>query len=115
MRTPFLNGFASELVKTAGGGLLKSVGKFVVKHPIIALSAGVTGLGTAAAARQAYKGGLEGGEKPRYLNAAVDPATGATQASEAAYTNYHQLFPHKPTEYQKWMQSRHYRENEYKS
>ena len=110
---PFLRGFTHELIKT--GSVLKSVGRFAVKHPILSLSAGMTGLGTAVAAKNAYGEGIGGGEKPRYLNAAVDSATGETQASPAAYANYHQLFPHKPTEREKWLQSRYYRENEYKS
>ncbi|MBP9824077.1 MAG: hypothetical protein KBF21_07635 [Thermoanaerobaculia bacterium] len=93
----FLAGFADELVKTAGiGGALKRVGKFTVKHPIVALSGATTVAATGLAASGAYKEGLQGGEKPRYLAASVDPNTGEAETSPAAYTDFNQLFPRRP-------------------
>ncbi len=105
----FLNGFADELVKEAIlGGALKSVGGFALKHPLIGLSGLMTVGATAAGAAGAYKEGLKGGERPRYLAASADAP------SEAAYTNYHQLFEHKPTPKEVVSLSKNYRENAYK-
>jgi len=94
---PFLTGFADELVKVAGvGGVLKNVGKFTVKHPLLALTAAGTVAATGMATSSAYKRGLRGGDKPRYLAAAVDPNSGHAQASEAAFTNFSDLFKKRP-------------------
>lgn len=84
----FLVGFTDELVKVGGiGGALKSVGKFSVKHPMVAMLGASTLIGTAVAAKNAYREGLRGGEKGRYLAASLDGGP-----SEAAYTNYHPMF-----------------------
>ena len=93
-----LPAFLDELEKCSGA--LSRVGKFVWKHPIlaggIASTVGTTGLSAA----QAYKKGRKGGQKARYLHAAIDPLTGDALASRAAYTNYNKLFPGKPTKKQ---------------
>jgi hypothetical protein len=88
---PFLTGFADELTKTAVLGALKSVGKFTVKHPLVALTAAGTLATTALTAKSGYKRGLQGGERPRFLAAAVDKNTGHAAASDAAYTNFHEM------------------------
>lgn len=93
--TPFLQGFAEELVKTAGA--LKTVGGLALKHPILALTAAGTIASTAGSAASAYKEGLKGGEKGKYLGAGIEPYTNRAAASPAAYTNYHQLFERKPS------------------
>jgi len=96
--TPFLEGFGDELTKLAAGlGALKSVGKFTMKHPLIALGAGTTGIATAAAYREAKKRGLQEGQRPRYLAAGVDPVSGQAYGSGAERVNWHHLFPHKPS------------------
>ena len=51
---------------------------------------------TGMATSSAYKRGLRGGDKPRYLAAAVDPNSGHAQASEAAFTNFSDLFKKRP-------------------
>jgi hypothetical protein len=115
--TPFLRGFGDELVKCAGVlGALGGVGKLVAKHPLIAMTAGMTAIGTGMAARNAYKEGLQGGEKPRYLAASVDPGSGRAQASDAAYTNYHPLFAENETPKRGQLRrlSRHYHPNAFK-
>lgn len=94
---PFLAGFADELTKQAGAlGVLKRVGKFSVKHPLIALTAAGTLGATALAAKSGYKSGLQGGDKPRYLAAQVDKNTGHAAASDAAYTNFHEMLSRRP-------------------
>lgn len=108
----FLRGFAGELVKT--GGALKSLGKLVAKHPMVALSAGATALGTAAAAGSAYKQGLRGGEKARYLPAGINRYTGAAEPSEASFINYNQLFSRKPDRRQVAALSKNYRESAFR-
>jgi len=95
---PFLAGFADELIKTGGVlGPLKSVGKFTIKHPLVALTAAGTLGATALAAKGGYKRGLQGGDKPRYLAAAVDKNSGHAAASDAAYTNFHEMLSRRPT------------------
>lgn len=111
----FLAGFKDELVKVAGiGGLAKGVGKFTVKHPLIALTAATTAVGTGMAATRGYKSGLQGGEKPRYLAASVDKRTGDAETSPAAYTNFHQLFSKKPSKGQLKRIHKDYDESKFK-
>lgn len=106
---PFAHGFADELVKTAiAGGVLKTVGKAIVKHPLIAATGLMTAGATAASAAQAYRSGLRGGDKPRYL------AAGPEGPSEAAYNNYSQLFEHPQTAKREYEISRWYRPNAFK-
>jgi hypothetical protein len=93
-------GFVTELIKLGGlaglgGGLLKKTVGLAAKHPLKALGVGMIVAPTALAYQNARKQGLEGGEKPRYLAAGRDES-GRIRASEAAYTNYHDLFEHKP-------------------
>lgn len=91
---PFLHGFTDELVKTSGA--LKSIGRFAVKHPLVTLTAAGTVATTGLSAGQAYRQGLRGGEKPRYLAAGVDRGGNAT-TSPAAYTNYHEMLERRPS------------------
>lgn len=103
--SPFLAGFATELVKVSG--LAGSVGRFVVKHPMISATAALTAGATAASAGSAYKEGLRGGEKPRYLGASAEGP------SEAAYANYNQLFERPQTRRQVRELSKHYKESKF--
>jgi hypothetical protein len=106
-------GFALELLKV--GGPLKSIGKTVLKHPLTAALAIGTAATTGMAAAGAYKEGLRGGEKPRYLYAGVDPSSGQIVPSEAAYTNYHETIgDRKPTPKQVAALSKHYNEKKFK-
>lgn len=109
---PFFRGFADELAKTAGA--LGTIGKMVTKHPMAALAVGTTALGTGAAAMSAYKQGLRGGEKPRYLAAGIDRYSGQAQPSEASYINYNQLFERKPSSKEVKALSKNYRANAFK-
>lgn len=111
----FRRGFADELVKLSGAlGALKTVGRFAVKHPLLTIGAGATGVGSVLAAKSGYESGLRGGEKPRYLAASVDPRTGDAQASRAAHINWHQLFSHKPSKAQLKRISGNYDESKFK-
>lgn len=89
--TPFHRGFTDELVKTALLGGLGSVAKLVARNPMTALGVATVAGGTGIAATRGFKEGLHGGEKGRYLSASK------YGPSEAAYTNYHPMFEHKPT------------------
>lgn len=108
----FLTGFADELIKT--GGALSSIGKMVVKHPQVALAAGATAAGTGMAAASAYKQGLRGGEKARYLPAGINRYTGAAEPSEASFINYNDLFERKPDRRRVAALSKNYREGAFK-
>lgn len=113
--TPFLVGFTDELVKTAAlGGVLKRVGKFTIKHPLVALTAAGTIGATALAAKGGYQQGLQGGERPRYLGAQVDRNSGQAAASEAAYTNFHDMLNQRPRRGQLKRLHRHYDESKFK-
>lgn len=115
MTDAFLHGFTDELTKVGSAlGALKRVGKFSVKHPLIALTAAGTAAATGMAASGAYKQGLRGGEKPRYLAAAVDPNSGRAAASPAAYTNFHELFNQKPRKGQLKRLHKDYDESKFK-
>jgi hypothetical protein len=103
-----MHGLADELAKTAG--VLRRVAGLVAKHPIVAMTAGGAALATGASAASAYRGGLRGGEKARYLEAGLDPATGEASAGQAAYNNYHQLLERKPSRREVWGLSRYYNE-----
>lgn len=81
------------LARLGGGALKKTVG-LAVKHPMKALGLGMIVAPTVMAYQGAKAEGLKGGEKPRYLHAGRDES-GQIRPSEAAYTNYHQLFKHK--------------------
>lgn len=84
--TPFLRGFTDELVKHAG--LLGGAVKFVAKHPMATLGgAAIAGM-TGYQAVNAYREGQEAGSRPQQLQATPG------HPSDAAYTNYHQLFGH---------------------
>lgn len=112
--TPFLHGFGDELIKVSSAlGVAKRVGRFAIKHPIITSAAAMTGVGSLMAAKGAYKTGLQGGEKPRYLAASVD-RNGNAQASDVAYTNYHQLLDRKPSKKQVEALSKHYDESKFR-
>ena len=81
----FLTGFGDELIKTALiGGALRLLGRTAVKHPILTLGAAGTLASTGASATQAYKAGLKGGEKARYLKAQYDPISRQAMPSDAA-------------------------------
>jgi hypothetical protein len=93
----FMQGFGDELTKVAVLGALKTVGRFAVKNPLIALGTIGTAGATAMAAREGYKRGRSGEQGPRYLKAQYDPISRQAMTSEAAYTNYNPLFPRSPT------------------
>jgi len=104
---PALNGFADELTKLGSLGALKSLGKFVYKHPMATLGIVGTGAATGLAAKAGYESGRAGG-KGRYL-----PAS-AAGPSDAAYINYHQFFEHKPSRKERKKLHRNYREEAFK-
>lgn len=111
----FTAGFGNELIKVAVGlGLLKGLGKTVIKHPLLTLGAGGTLLASGMGASQAYKEGLRGGEKPRYLEAGVDPISGQATTSDAAYTNFNPLFRGKTPKKDVEALSKHYDEKKFK-
>lgn len=99
--TPFLHGFTEELVKT--GSALGAVGRFALKHPVLSATALMTAGGTGMSAASAYKEGLRGGEKGTYLAASPDGP------SQAAFTNYNELFDRKKTRKQVRSLSKHYK------
>lgn len=106
-----LQGFLKEATLL---GAAKGVGKFTMKHPMLALGAPGIVIGTAAAAKSGYKRGRAGGEPARYLPAAFDPVSGRSMASRAAYINYN---PHvlaklnrQPSKRQKKRLHKHYKE-----
>jgi len=110
--TPLHNGFVHELLKV--GGALKSIGKFVIKHPVLTATAIGTAGATGSSVVSAYKKGLRGGERPRYLYAGRDEH-GRIVPSEAAFTNYHNVIGNqKPTPKQVKALSKHYKENKFK-
>jgi len=91
--------FADELIKVGGAGSWLAgkalgVGKLIAKHPGKALGVGLIAIPTLMAARAGYASGLQGGEEGRQLAAGPDE-TGRIRPSDAAYTNYHELFKHK--------------------
>jgi hypothetical protein len=89
--------FADELTKLAlGGGLLKKTLGLIARNPLRALGVGMIVAPTIMAAKGGYESGRQGAERPRYLSAGRDQS-GKIRASDAAYTNYHELFPHKAT------------------
>ena len=110
-------GFADELIKLSslGGAMLggtanvlkKGVG-MVARHPLKALGVGMIAIPTVMAANSAYQGSRQGAEQPRYLAAGRDES-GRIRASDAAYTNYHELFDHKPSAKQVKALSRNHR------
>lgn len=104
--SPFLQGFAGELSKVAGA--LGSIARTAIKHPMLTLSALGTAAATGLSASSAYKEGLRGGEKPRYL------AAGKEGASPAAYANYNQLFERPAGRKQVRDLSKYYRESKFK-
>jgi len=83
-------------IMSSGGGLLKKTVGLAARNPMKALGVGMIVAPTVMAASSAYKGGMQPGEKGRYLAAGRD-GSGRIRASDAAYTNYHELFDHKPT------------------
>lgn len=103
---PFLQGFVQELEKQAG--VLSTIGKAVVKHPLLALGGGSVAASTVAGAVSGAKSGLHAGETGQYLRASKDGP------SDAFYTNYHPMFPHKMTPAEKMHESWNYHENEFK-
>jgi len=109
--TPLHSGFADELTKVAVAG---AVVKSLAKHPVRTLLGGSVLIGAGLAGRAAYKSGLQGGQKPRYLAASVDPRTGRAIASRAAYLNWHNLFSHKPSKKQIARLSKHYKERAFR-
>ena len=109
--TPFLNGFGDELIKVGGvAGALASVGKGAVKHPLLALGAGTTLIGTGLATRAGYRQGMSGEGKPRFIAAGVNKYTGEAMPSDTAYTNFNTLFSNKKDK----KVSKNYRENAFK-
>lgn len=109
----FFSGFTDELTKTAAG-LLGSMGKTIMKHPMLALTGATTVAGTGMAAASGYRQGLRGGEKPRYLPAGINRFTGEAEPSQASFINYNQLFERKPTRKQIKALSKHYRESAFR-
>lgn len=100
-----LNGFTDELIKVAGvGRALGGLFKLVKKHPVASISLPLIGASTVAAGVQGHAEGRAGG-KGRYLRA------GPEGPSRAAYTDYHGLFEHKPTEKEKKRLTGKYRES----
>jgi hypothetical protein len=87
--------FADELTKL--GGILSSIlgrtVKTVAKNPMRTLGVGMIAVPTAIAMKRGYEGGVSPGES-RQLAAGRDE-TGRIRPSQAAYTNYHELLPHK--------------------
>lgn len=111
----FLAGFCDELEKNAMiGRALKGVGRLAIKHPLLTLGAAGTAIATGSAAASAYKQGLRGGEKPRYLAAGIDPGSGQAGASEAAYTNFNNAFDRRATPQEIKALSKHYDERKFK-
>lgn len=102
--------FADELEKLGGilGRVLKKGLGTVAKHPMKALGVGMVVAPTIMAAKGGYESGMQDGEKPRYLSAGRGD-DGKIHASEAAYTNYHQLFEHKPSASEVRALSKHYK------
>jgi hypothetical protein len=104
--TPFVAGFLDELEKCGGVG--KALLGTAVKHPLLTLGGLSVGGAAALSAAQGYKSGLKGGEKGKFLQAEKD------KPSDAFFTNYHQLFEHKPKPWQKERQSWNYNEQAFK-
>jgi hypothetical protein len=110
---PSAASFSNELTKLGGiggllGGALKKTVGVVARNPMKALGVGMIAVPTAMAYQSAREQGLQDGEKPRYLAAGRDEA-GNIRPSEAAYTNYHQLFEHKPSQRQAKQLSKNYK------
>lgn len=111
----FLAGFGDELLKTAFvGGALKFLGRQAVKHPILALGTAGTLASTGISSAKAYKSGLRGGEKARYLHAQYDPRTRQAMPSDAALTNYNVLFNRKVSPKEIKALHKHYDERKFK-
>ena len=110
--TNFTRGFGDEIVKLAGR--LGSIGRFAMKHPMMALSVPFVLGGTALAARSGYKKGRKGGESPRYLEASYDPVSKRSTTSRAAYTNYNPLFDRTTSSKDAKRISKHYKEKTFK-
>lgn len=91
--TAFLDGFGDELVKLGiGAGALKSIGKFTVKHPLMALSAPFVVGGTVMSAREGHRRGMSGEGRPRLLAAGVNKYTGEAMPSGTAFADYNKIF-----------------------
>jgi len=108
--------FADELIKVGGigswiarksMGAVKGTAKTIAKHPGKAMVIGMT-IPTLMAAGVGYDSGLHAGEQGHQLAAGPDE-TGQIRASDAAYTNYHQLFKHQATGEQVRSLSKNYR------
>jgi hypothetical protein len=83
----FIAGFANELTKHATAlGALGSVGKFVLKRPLVTLGAAGIGASTYMASKAGREKGLRGGEEGRMLHAGLDE-NGNAYTSPTAYTN----------------------------
>lgn len=109
----FTRGFGDELVKLSGA--LSSIGRFAIKHPMLALGVPFVVGGTALAAKRGYSKGRKGGEGARYLEAGYDPISRRATTSRAAYTNYNPLFDRsKPTSKQLKRISGKYKEKAFK-
>ena len=103
-----IRGFADELEKTAGvGGALKRALGLVKKYPTIALSTPMILGGTYMAARAGAEKGRSGA-KGRYLQA------DARRPSNAAFTNYNQLFDTKPSEKEARRPTKKYKEKAFR-
>jgi hypothetical protein len=87
--------FADELTKLGGVAMntLKGVAGAISRNKMRTLGAAFIAVPTGMAMYSGYRGGAEGGRQ-RQLAAGPDDS-GRIRASEAAYTNYHELFPHK--------------------
>lgn len=107
----FLNGFVDEITKEAGiaRSIASPAWKVLKKHPFLSLMGGSIVASTALSAAQARREGLRGGEKGRYLHATRD------SPSRAAFTNYHQLFKHKPSKKQVARLSKHHKPSRFAS
>lgn len=86
----FTAGFAEELTKHATAlGALGSVGKTIMKRPLLTLGALGIGASTYSAAKAGREKGLKGGEEGRYLHPGV--VDGQAHASPSAYRNFNRL------------------------
>ena len=109
--TPVLRGFLKEATALSAA---KKALKVTMKHPMLVIGAGATGVGTALAAREAHKRGLRGDEKARYIAASYDPISGRTMASRAAYTNLNPLYRRELSDKKKKAVSKHYKEKNFR-
>ena len=109
--TPFLEGFLKEAGVLSSA---KSLGKFMMKHPLLAFGAGTTVAATGIAAKAGYKRGRAGGQGPRYIAASYDPISRRAMPSRAAFINYNPLFNKRLTEKQKKKLHKYYKEKTFK-